>query len=368
MENYIGLHKTQLNTPVLVIDKEKLLHNIKAMQSFARSRNINLRPHAKTHKCSHIAKLQIEAGCIGICVTKVSEAYELAKNNIKGILITSPIASDNKMQMLIDVLKIAPDTILVIDNIDTANRLNKLLIQNNKTLNALLDIDGGNARTGVGFDQAIITARAINNLSNINFRGIQCYSGHIQHIKNIIQRGKVSTEILHKAGKIKQALIAEGIDCRMQTGSGTGTFSIDATVEAVTEIQPGSYTVMDQEYSEIEFGEIRFLNAMTMLCSVISANHKTHITVDAGTKAMYKVDTKPHIISHPHLIYDWAGFGDEHAKITSIDHTKLPGLGEVIELVVGHCDPTINLFDKFFVTENDIVIDCWNIDLRGKCQ
>jgi D-serine deaminase-like pyridoxal phosphate-dependent protein len=107
MSEYIGIHKAQLNTPALVIDKIKLLNNINRMQSFAKERNIEVRPHAKTHKCSKIAQLQIEAGCIGICATKVSEAYELAKNGIKGILITSPIAALNKIQLLTNVLQIA---------------------------------------------------------------------------------------------------------------------------------------------------------------------------------------------------------------------------------------------------------------------
>lgn len=368
MQNYIGLHKTQLSTPVLVVDKNKLLSNINKMQNFAKIKNLQVRPHAKTHKCSKIAKLQIEAGAIGICVTKVSEAYELAKNGIYGILITSPIIPENKIQILIEILKTAPDTMLVIDNIANAKKLNELLLENNIKLNILLDINGGNARTGVNFDEAIDLAKKINQLSNLNFKGIQCYSGHIQHIKNIKERGTVAAEILRKAGNIKQQLIDLGIECRIQTGSGTGTFSCDAEIPAITEIQPGSYTVMDQEYLGIEFAKDQFTSAMTMLSTVISANHNTHVTVDAGTKSMYKVDTRPGIISHDNLIYDWDGFGDEHGKVIAIGEAKLPKLGDVIELVVGHCDPTINLFDKFFITENNIVTDCWDIDLRGKSQ
>ena len=368
MSKYIGLHKTQLNTPALVIDKTLLLNNICRMQTFAKAKNIKVRPHAKTHKCSKIAQLQIEAECIGICVTKVSEAYELAKNEIKGILITSPIVALNKIQILIDILKIAPDTILVIDNLDNAEKINLLLTRHNLILNVLLDIDGGVGRTGVSFEIAIETAKKLNSFNNFVFKGIQCYAGHIQHIKDLNLRSKASCEILLQAGKIKQGLIDAGIGCEIQTSSGTGTFSIDADIPGVSEIQPGSYIVMDQEYADIEFDGGKFLPAMTMLSTVISVNHLTHVTVDAGTKAMYKVDTKPSVINPQNLVYDWSGFGDEHGKIMAVNNGKLPKLGDIIELIVGHCDPTINLFDKFFITENDIVIDCWEIDLRGKCQ
>jgi D-serine deaminase-like pyridoxal phosphate-dependent protein len=368
MDEYIGLHKTSLNTPALVIDRTKLLNNIHRMQSFAKARNIKVRPHAKTHKCTKVAQLQIEAGCIGICVTKVSEAYELAKNGIKGILITSPIVASNKIQILLEVLKIAPDTMLVVDNLENAEKINKLLAENNLILNILLDIDGGIGRTGVSFSDAFEVAKKLKQLSNFKFRGIQCYAGHIQHIKDLDLRAKASREVLLKAGKIKQELVDAGIECNIQTGSGTGTFSIDADISSVSEIQPGSYTVMDQEYANIEFDGGKFLPAMTMLSTVISVNNLAHVTVDAGTKAMYKVDTRPTIVNRQNLIYDWDGFGDEHGKVMAINGGKLPQLGEVLELVVGHCDPTINLFDKFFITENDVVVDCWSIDLRGKCQ
>jgi D-serine deaminase-like pyridoxal phosphate-dependent protein len=74
------------------------------------------------------------------------------------------------------------------------------------------------------------------------------------------------------------------------------------------------------------------------------------------------------VISHPDLQYDWDGFGDEHGKVTALKGAKLPDLGEVLELAVAHCDPTINLFDYFYITDNDAVVDYWKIDARGCCQ
>ncbi len=338
------------------------------MQDFAKDKNIFVRPHAKTHKSSQIARLQLEAGCVGICVTKVSEAYVLAKKGIKGILITSPIVGDNKVQMLFEILEIAPDTMLVIDNLAIAKQFNLLLGAKKLQLNVLVDIDGGIGRTGVCLDNAVSFVKEIIKLNNLCFKGIQCYAGHIQHIKDIAERSVATHKILDEAGRITQKLIDLGIGCGIQSGSGTGTFSIDSQIKLVTEIQPGSYVVMDQEYAEIEFLDGKFLPSMTMLSQVISTNHASHVTVDAGTKAMYKVNTRPRIISHEGLVYDWNGFGDEHGKVYAVGGAKLPKLGEILELVVAHCDPTINLFDKFFITENDLVVDCWDIDLRGKCQ
>lgn len=366
--NYIGKSKYQLDTPVLVIDKTKLEKNLLTLQNFVKQSKVNIRPHAKTHKCSTLAKLQLEYGAIGICVAKVSEAFELAKAGVKGILITSPVVTVAKITRLLEVLKLAPDTMLVIDNLDNANQLNKYCIENKMTLNVLLDIDAGIGRTGVSFSQALTYARELNKYSHLNFKGIQCYAGHIQHIANLAERTLISTQILTAASQIKQQLLSEGISCDIQTGSGTGTFAIDVGVSGVTEIQAGSYCVMDKEYFDIQYNNISFEPALTMLTSVISTNHLTHVTVDAGTKALYKVETKPKVISHSHLNYDWDGFGDEQGKVTAEKGVALPLLGEVLELIVAHCDPTINLFDHFYITENDIVIERWDIDLRGKCK
>lgn len=365
--NYLGLHKTQLPTPCLLINKHKLINNLALMQQLAKDKGVDVRPHSKTHKCSKIAKLQLEYGAIGICVAKISEAQRMAQAGISGILITSPIVTDNKINQLINLIKQAPDTMLVVDNLKNAAILNQVFQEHNLMLNVLLDIDAGIGRTGIHLNQAIDYAHKISQLSNLTFKGIQCYAGHLQHISDLAKRRTLSHQTLQAAGEIKIQLLAQGIDCQIQTGSGTGTFSLDAELATVSEIQPGSYCVMDQEYSDIEYKEQKFLPAMTMLTSVISNNHSTHVTVDAGTKALYKVATKPRIVSHHNLNYDWDGFGDEHGKVSAVSG-DLPALGEILELVVAHCDPTINLFDYFYITEDDHVVDIWTIDARGCCQ
>ena len=80
---------------------------------------------------------------------------------------------------------------------------------------------------------------------------------------------------------------------------------------------------------------------------------------------LFRILSSPKIISHDGLIYDWDLFGDEHVKVTG---SSLPVVGDLIEMIVPHCDPTINLFDKFYIVENDVLVDIWDIDLRGKSQ
>jgi D-serine deaminase-like pyridoxal phosphate-dependent protein len=120
---YIGKHKDDLDTPCLVIDKAKLMNNIKTMQKYATSRGKKVRPHAKTHKCPTICKLQLGNGSVGISISKPSEALELAKNGIKNILITSPIVTNNKLDTLTMILKLSPQTIIVTDSTNNIEQL-----------------------------------------------------------------------------------------------------------------------------------------------------------------------------------------------------------------------------------------------------
>ena len=323
-----------------------------------------MRPHAKTHKCIEICQLQLDAGSIGISITKPSEAYELAKAHVRHLLITSPIVTKQKLATLAKILKLAPETMIVVDSEANLAQLNQLGNELNLSINLLVDIDAGIGRTGASFDTVFDLAIAVHQHKHTSLKGIQCYAGHFQHILEHDERQQASAALLNKAGKLKQDIEnATGLINLIQSGSGTGTYEIDCDIASVTEIQPGSYTVMDKEYFDVEYNHGHFQPAMTLLTSVISANHTTHVTVDAGTKALYKEATHPQIVSHEDLHYEWHYFGDEHGKVIG---ENLPAVGDVIEMIVPHCDPTINLHDKFYVVENDIVIDIWDIALRGK--
>ncbi len=377
MTPVLGIHKSQLDTPCLVIDIDLLLKNLLTMQQHANTHQIQIRPHCKTHKCSTLAKLQLKYGAVGISAAKLSEAESLVHHGIQSILITSPIVTPYKIERLMKLLKLAPDLIVVVDNHKNRIDLNDAAEKHNCTLNVLVDINSGIGRTGIDMPDALGLAEAIHQDSPaLKLSGIQCYAGNLQHIENYQERRKQSQTIMTKAADCFAEFKKRGLPASIFTGGGTGTYDIDSEVVGLTEIQPGSYTVMDVEYASIgsknnpEKFEA-FSPAMTLLTSVISHNQKTHVTVDAGTKAIY-VDNNnlPRIVNRDNLRYEWGGFGDEHGKVSLQNNTEstLPLLGEVLEMVVPHCDPTINLYDRFYITQHDHVIDVWEIDMRGHAQ
>ena len=190
----IGLHKHQLDTPCLVISKPALDHNLDIMRQHGTRNRVNIRPHCKTHKCSKLARLQIEYGAVGVCVAKVSEAEVLVEQGIPNILITSPVVTKTKIAKLIACVKQSPSLIIVIDNEENATQLNKAAQSINISINVLVDLDSGIGRSGVALHNALALGEKIHNMEWLTLVGIQCYAGNLQHILSFDERKNKSLQ------------------------------------------------------------------------------------------------------------------------------------------------------------------------------
>ena len=369
MQNF----KYELDTPCLLIDIDILEHNLSKMQAAARAAGKNLRPHAKTHKCSILAQKQIAAGAIGACAAKVSEAEVLTDAGVQGILITGPVITDRKIEQLAAIRQKDATVMVVVDHPANVSRLDEAMQAHHLSLNVLLDIDVGLGRTGVLPESALELAGRIIKAGNLQLKGIQAYAGFVQHIQSYPERKKTSLACMQQAADVFLKLQAKEPACAIFSGTGTGTYDIDIRIPELTELQVGSYAVMDAEYLNIAAKDnpARFSDfkpALTLLTTVVSVNQSEFVTVDAGLKSLYRHGGAPFVVSpgFTDLKYDW--FGDEYGKLIRAAGGSLPPPGTALELVTSHCDPTINQFDCFYITRGDRVIDRWPIDLRGKSQ
>jgi D-serine deaminase-like pyridoxal phosphate-dependent protein len=178
---------------------------------------------------------------------------------------------------------------------------------------------------------------------------------------------------MEKGAEVVQQFRQTGLPCDIFTGTGTGTYEIDCRIPELTDLQVGSYTMMDAEYLNIGSSQNsshfeKFPPALTLLTTVISLNHPDFVTVDAGLKALYHHGGTPYVL-HPSdmgLQYEW--WGDEHGRIMLQNRSNRLEIGDTLEVVVSHCDPTVNLFDVLYFTRKGMVTDAWPIDMRGKCQ
>jgi D-serine deaminase-like pyridoxal phosphate-dependent protein len=369
----IGRKKLELDTPCLVIDLDLLDENLQKMQAWVKAAGKALRPHAKTHKCSTLAKMQVANGAIGICAAKVSEAEALINAGISGVLITGPVAGREKINRMVSLLERAPFLMAVVDHPATIALLQGRLAENGRQLDVLLDLDVGQRRTGVPPARAADLAEAILSSGNLRLRGVQAYAGHVQHIPRYEDRKAASREALGKAAAVFKQMRQRVESCTVFSASGTGTARIDLSSPELTELQAGSYALMDAEYLAIESADgsdaADYHPALTMLTTVVSGPHGRQVTVDAGLKALYRDGGRPRVLNPEYgkLQYDW--FGDEYGKLSAPNRaTLLPELGMVLEMVVSHCDPTVNLFDRLHITRAGKLVDVWPIDLRGRCQ
>ena len=365
------MHLNELDTPALILRKEIFEKNLVLMRDMALAKGKKLRPHAKTHKCPEIAKRQLQAGnCAGVCAAKLGEAEKLVEAGINDVLITSPIALQAKCSRLAKLNAMARDLMVVIDSKETAVLAEAAASASGRKLKVLVDIDPEMGRTGVPFEEAPAFAEYLESLLHLDLQGAQCYAGHLQHIDNAERRYGESTRLMRKGAAAFCAMRSRCRNCHVFTGSGTGTSAGDLDIPELTDIQVGSYCVMDAEYMGACKDSVPFRPALRMLSSVISANHPGMATIDAGTKAIYVTPGAPPMRIQgdaimPDWKYDWS-FGDEHGRLLFPKELSLRP-GELVELVVSHCDPTINLADRLHVVEGDEVTAVWNVTLRGCC-
>ena len=366
-----------LNTPSLLIDKSVLLKNIKTMSDYTIKNKINLRPHAKSHKISEIAKMQIKHGAIGICVATLYEAEVMSKNNIENILITTPITNLNSENKLCKLIQSSKNIMLIIDSIYGLKFLEKIAIKIKKKINILVDCDimgiGTNKirRTGAKSIKEIVNLASLININeHLNYMGITAYAGDVQHINNYNER-KIETTIRHNyLNKIINKLKKENLSPQIISGGGTGSYDIDTKSKLFTELQTGSYIFNDVEYDNVNTYKSNtnpFKSGLFIASSIISIIDDYNYIVDAGLKA-FSTDSKylPKPMGSLPKNSKYTFMGDEHGKITlPRESNKKLNYGEIIIIQPSHCDPTVNLYDKCYLIEKDKISKYWFVDARG---
>ena len=364
-----GVTKSDLPTPSLLLDLDVFEANIRHMADHAKQAGVDLRPHAKTHKCAEVARRQVGAGALGVCVATIREAEAMAAAGIRGLLLTSESAGPNKIHRLIRLSSRRPDTMAVVDHPGNAAQLNEAAGAAGVRLNVLVDIDPLGRRTGIPpGPKAVALAETVDRLENLSLRGVHGYCGASSHVKGFEDRKRHSEKYMGPVLESHAAMLRKGLPVEIMSGASTGTYNIDSAMQGMTELQVGSYALMDVDYRVIggRSGDVYddFGHALHVLATVISKNHDDIATVDAGLKA-FATDRSfgPDVARPAGLTYAFRG--DEHGALTLADAEREIVLGDKIELVVPHCDPNVNLYDRMYCVRGDYVQQVWKIDARG---
>jgi len=360
----------QMQTPALVIDLDAMERNIARMAEHAHQHAIALRPHAKTHKCVEIAKRQLAAGALGICVAKLGEAEALADGGIESLLITSPVATERGIARLMALNARLPELMAVCDNAHSADQLAAAARDSAKPLKVLVDIDPGMGRTGVAFgDAAIALVERIAGAAGLEYAGLQCYAGNLQHLESRNERRDASLSVMKQLADLRDALAVRGLAPNILTGGGTGTFDIDPDARTLSELQVGSYVFMDRQYNEVwqkPGGRVPFETSLFVQTTVISANRDRLATTDAGFKAFATDAGLPQIASGAPEGASYFFFGDEQGGVLYDSGLRRLKPGDVLTCIVPHCDPTVNLYDCCHAVRGEVLEAIWRIEARGR--
>ena len=368
-----------LPTPALLLDLDAFEYNVQKMTAHAKAKNRTLRPHGKTHKCPEVALRLMNAGAVGACAAKLSEAEAFARGGVKGLLVTGAVIGRHKIERVVQLARMRPDTMFCVDNVQNAQDLNEAAAAQKLKLNLAIDLYVS-GRTGIRTGQpALALAQSIAGMKNVRLAALQAYAGNASHRNGFEARRDFSREVMAPAVETRRMIEKSGIECAMLTGGSTGTYNIDSDIDGMTELQPGSFVFMDIDYNRIggQDGAVYrdFKNSLTVLTSVVSKPSDSEAVIDGGLKAF---STDKPFTPDPHRIwkngpqpfsgavFTWGG--DEHGKLNLAQASTALALGDRVECIVPHCDPTVNLYDRIFGHRNGQLETVWPITARGMSQ
>jgi 3-hydroxy-D-aspartate aldolase len=362
--------RDELNTPALGVDLDLMEKNMKAMAELAARHGVALRPHGKAHKSSHIAKLQLESGAVGICCATTGEAEVMAAGGIEDILITAPQPSSAKLRRLASLLDTVPRLSVVVDQVETVDRMAAFAASSRHVLTVLIDVDVGQHRTGVtSLEAGVDIAQRITAAKGLKLGGIQGYAGNLQATVAYDERAQKSLEVHQRLRDMRKHLKDNGFACDVVTGVGTGTLLIDLAAGVFTEIQPGSYLYMDAQYSGVEIDKsnpMPFQPSLRFFTRVISAPLLGKATTDGGHKSMpADGPAAPKIVAGAPEGTAYKFAGDEFGRLEYEDATYRAGVNTLIECLVPHCDTSIGVHDHLLCFRGDTLEAILRIEGRG---
>ncbi len=369
---FIGVagSRCRLSTPALLLDLDALDRNIAAMATHARKAGIQLRPHSKGGKSIEIARRQVASGAIGVCCTTIGEAEIMAGAGITNVLITSPIVTPAMIDRLVALNGRASGLIAVADNPDNVDALADACARAGQMLSLLVEFDVGQNRTGTtSVEAATALALRIKASPRLRYAGVQGYYGQLQHVAGFAERKALADAQMARLRGLLEHLASQGAAAGIVSGGGTGTFDIDPGGGVFTEVQPGSYPFMDRQYAEIDMNPGRaspFAVSLYVQASVVSANRPGFAVVNAGYKSFATEGGMP-VVASPRLANaSYRLMGDEHGGVQYDPAGGTLKIGDTVEFVTPHCDPTINLYDRYHCVRGDTLVEIWPVDARGR--
>jgi D-serine deaminase-like pyridoxal phosphate-dependent protein len=331
-----------LSTPALVVDADALQANIATMGAVRPG--AALRPHVKAFKSTELARELAAAGHTTFCGATARELFGLAHAGLgEDLLLANQLLDRNRLEAMADLVRSGVGRVTVaVDSKETIDAAAAAGVRE-----VLVDVDVGTFRGGCAPDDAGRLA-SFARRRGLEVRGVMGYEGHLMMEPDESRYLKVKFAMT----LLRQAAAEVGGD--VISGGGTGTWRDN---EWVTELQAGSFALMDTSYAS---RGLPFQEALRIHATVLSVNAKGWAVADAGLKALGMDHGNPTVEG-----FDVLYCSDEHTTFVARDGQPLPGIGEQVRIRPAHVDPTVAYHEVFHVAKGDDVVATWPIDLRG---
>jgi D-serine deaminase-like pyridoxal phosphate-dependent protein len=361
------------DTPEVVIDLDVVRANIVRTAELAREAGVSLRPHTKTHKLPEVARMQVEAGAVGVQVAKLGEAEVMAAGGLDDILVGYPIVGDRKLRRLCDLaervsISTTADSLEVADGVAQAARARGL------TIPLLLELDTGMHRLGVvPGAPAVELAERIAELEGVELAGVFAHEGHVYtQARDAEERQRLTRASCALAVETAEAIRARGLPAPAVSVGSAGTFRFAIRCEGVTEVRPGTYVFNDRSQLAQGSAEPADLAAF-VIATVVSRPAPDRAVVDAGSKVL---TSDRMIVPDAPLSFgavwgrdDWdvVRLSEEHG-VVAVPPAARVRVGERVAIVPNHICPAINLASALTMVEDGRVLDRWPVAARGLVQ
>lgn len=352
----VGQPVAAIDTPALVVDLDAMQRNLSRMAEFARKHDMRWRPHAKMHKSSAIARLQMQAGAVGVCVQKTSEAEAMVAGGVHNVYISNEVIAPAKLARVADLAhQVAAERgqlAIAVDSVEGVRRLAHEMNERRRggqpaIIDVFVEIDVGQGRCGVTPGQsAVDLALEVRKHAPLRFAGLQAYHGKAQHLRTARERREAIGVVARDVRFTKKLIEDEGVTVGLVTGAGTGSMLYETASGVYGELQAGSFLFMDADYAANErdpaqpaFEHALFVKSQVMssglLHAVCDAGHKSH-AIDSGLPKVLTLEPTGEL--------EYVNGGDEHGILKPCNgNQRVPRLDETVWLIPGHCDPTVNL-------------------------
>jgi D-serine deaminase-like pyridoxal phosphate-dependent protein len=349
---------SELDTPAVTVDLDIVENNIRRAQQLLDENGVGNRPHIKTHKIPALAKMQMEAGAIGITCQKLGEVEVFADAGVcDDILLTYNVLGPAKTERLANLIKRLKRMAVVLDNETVARGLSEAGVRHDVDIRFLIECDTGYGRNGVQSPQdALDLARAAMKMPRMQFEGLMTFPTAKPETRQYLERAL-------------QLLNGAGIPVPVVSGGGTPAMGSVGEFPMLTEYRAGTYIYND--VMQVTAGAAAWEDcAMRVRATVVSCPTDGRAVLDTGSKVLthdqYFAKGYGRIVEYPDA--QISGFSEEHGIVDLSASAKRPKVGEVVNVIPNHCCVVTNMMDEIYGVRGGKVEVVWPVAARGKVR